>query len=731
MPYLLQALSSWSIAALALGLVVGFVTCEPGRAGSLRGWPKPALVLYGVGLAAAVLQVLPGRYGFWLETALLLGAAYVLGCLLGCLLQGLFAARPAKQTAALQRPDAVSAGAALVASGAAKEVLAEEKSEVAAPSAEPVAPAADAAMAGLSEGVQVLSGHAEALALAVPAALAASGAAEKLLGGEKPAQVAAPSAEPAAPATDAAMAGLSEGVQVLTGHAEALALAVPAALAASGAAEKLLGGEKPAQVAAPSAEPAAPAADAAMAGLSEGVQVLGGHAEALAVAAPAALAAFGAAEKLLAGEKPAQVAAPSAEPAAPAADAAMAGLSEGVQVLGGHAEALAVAAPAALAAFGAAEKLLAGEKPAQVAAPSAEPAAPATDAAMAGLSEGVRVLTGHAEALAVAAPAALAASGAAQKLLSETAARAPSPAPVMEKPDQEEGEDELRRIDGIGKKMMRKLHDLGVRRLGQIAVWTPEQARRIGEQIGEPGRVESENWIKQARLLFGEGEAEFFRAAPERRTASPPPSIERPARAGDEDDLCLIRGVGEKIARELHDAGVWRFSQIAAWTPEQEQWIGEKFVDSGPVARKYWVAQARLLASGVETEYSRAVRSGEARQDTQAHHLDESAAAALHAALPAIIATHANDEIYAGQRPLSLLQPPHGDKDDLARIEGTDQALANRLNALGIWTYAQIARWSIENARWVSLYLAIPGRVEREDWIKQARALAMREKTSA
>ncbi len=167
-----------------------------------------------------------------------------------------------------------------------------------------------------------------------------------------------------------------------------------------------------------------------------------------------------------------------------------------------------------------------------------------------------------------------------------------------------------------------------------------------------------------------------------------------------------------------------RFSQIAAWTPEQEQWIAGKLVHCGPVARKYWVAQARLLASGVDTEFSRAIRLGEARNDAQAAPLDEAAAAALHAALPGIIAPHANDEIYAGQRPLSLLQPPHGEKDDLSAIEGIDPATADRLNALGTWTYAQIARWSVDNGRWIGFYLAFPGRVERENWIGQAQARA-------
>ncbi len=86
----------------------------------------------------------------------------------------------------------------------------------------------------------------------------------------------------------------------------------------------------------------------------------------------------------------------------------------------------------------------------------------------------------------------------------------------------------------------------------------------------------------------------------------------------------------------------------------------------------------------------------------------------LRAALPEIVTPHAHDALYAGVRPLSLLQPPLGEMDDLEKIDGIDPATAERLNALGIWTYTQIACWSNQNVRWIGSYLAFPGRIERE-----------------
>jgi predicted flap endonuclease-1-like 5' DNA nuclease len=108
------------------------------------------------------------------------------------------------------------------------------------------------------------------------------------------------------------------------------------------------------------------------------------------------------------------------------------------------------------------------------------------------------------------------------------------------------------------------------------------------------------------------------------------------------------------------------------------------------------------------------------------HGLDraaEDAAPALRKILPGLSAPQAHDALYPGLRPLALTQPPQDAGDDLEKIAGIDAATAERLNALGVWTYAQIARWSADNVRWAGAYLAFPGRIEREGWVGQAQAL--------
>jgi len=77
-----------------------------------------------------------------------------------------------------------------------------------------------------------------------------------------------------------------------------------------------------------------------------------------------------------------------------------------------------------------------------------------------------------------------------------------------------------------------------------------------------------------------------------------------------------------------------------------------------------------------------------------------------------------------GERPPALPGPRDAVADDLKRIRGIGPQNETRLNALGVYHFGQIAAWTPAEVRWVGAYLAFPGRIEREDWIGQARALA-------
>ncbi|KGF71294.1 NADH dehydrogenase [Hoeflea sp. BAL378] len=73
-------------------------------------------------------------------------------------------------------------------------------------------------------------------------------------------------------------------------------------------------------------------------------------------------------------------------------------------------------------------------------------------------------------------------------------------------------------------------------------------------------------------------------------------------------------------------------------------------------------------------------------------------------------------------RPAGIDRPAN--PDDLKLISGVGPKIEGILHSLGIYTYAQVSSWKKAERDWVDGYLKFKGRIEREDWVKQAKALA-------
>ncbi len=83
------------------------------------------------------------------------------------------------------------------------------------------------------------------------------------------------------------------------------------------------------------------------------------------------------------------------------------------------------------------------------------------------------------------------------------------------------------------------------------------------------------------------------------------------ARGGKADDLKQIKGIGPKLEKLCNSLGFYHFDQIATWTPAEIAWVDENLEGfKGRVTRDTWVAQAKLLAAGGETEFSKRVGKG-------------------------------------------------------------------------------------------------------------------------
>ncbi len=66
---------------------------------------------------------------------------------------------------------------------------------------------------------------------------------------------------------------------------------------------------------------------------------------------------------------------------------------------------------------------------------------------------------------------------------------------------------------------------------------------------------------------------------------------------------------------------------------------------------------------------------------------------------------------------------PKGEPDDLKRIKGLGEELEKRLVKLGITKFEQITNFSDDDIARVDEVLNLEGRMEREDWLGQSRAL--------
>jgi|GEM_PF-260592 len=99
--------------------------------------------------------------------------------------------------------------------------------------------------------------------------------------------------------------------------------------------------------------------------------------------------------------------------------------------------------------------------------------------------------------------------------------------------------------------------------------------------------------------------------APEPAAAAPATDADKPAalsaaRDGGPDDLKKIKGIGPKLEGLLHRMGFYHFDQIAVWSDREIAWVDENLEGfKGRVSRDEWVSQAKVLATGADTEFSK------------------------------------------------------------------------------------------------------------------------------
>ncbi len=134
------------------------------------------------------------------------------------------------------------------------------------------------------------------------------------------------------------------------------------------------------------------------------------------------------------------------------------------------------------------------------------------------------------------------------------------------------------------------------------------------------------------------------------------------------------------------------------------------------------IAAGRPLKPGPQTDRQFSAPVGGPTSLTEA----PAAAAAGDTALAEAPASET--EAVAGVQPKGLEGPRDGKADDLKRVSGIGPKIEGMLNARGIFHFDQIAAWTAAEIAWVDNDLSFKGRIERENWIGQAKSLAAGEK---
>jgi NADH-quinone oxidoreductase subunit E len=87
------------------------------------------------------------------------------------------------------------------------------------------------------------------------------------------------------------------------------------------------------------------------------------------------------------------------------------------------------------------------------------------------------------------------------------------------------------------------------------------------------------------------------------------PSTMDAPRASGADDLKLIKGVGPKMEALLNSLGFWHWDQVGSWGAKEVAWVDQNLEGfKGRVSRDNWVEQAKRLAAGEQTEFSKRAR---------------------------------------------------------------------------------------------------------------------------
>ena len=169
--------------------------------------------------------------------------------------------------------------------------------------------------------------------------------------------------------------------------------------------------------------------------------------------------------------------------------------------------------------------------------------------------------------------------------------------------------DNLKLIRGIGPQNEARLNELGIFQFAQVAEWKAKDEAHYGEVMAFPGRIEREEWVKQAKVLAKGKTTEFSERAKSGDVSSSTakaksddvgtkPAALTAARGAKADNLTAIDGVGNAIEKKMFKFGIFHFDQIANMNKSELAWLGNAVGFPGRPERENWAGEAKRLAAG-------------------------------------------------------------------------------------------------------------------------------------
>ncbi len=255
--------------------------------------------------------------------------------------------------------------------------------------------------------------------------------------------------------------------------------------------------------------------------------------------------------------------------------------------------------------------------------------------------------------------------------------------------------DDLKMISGIGPFIEERLHALDIFTFRQISRFTAQDIETINDAIVYfSGRIERDQWVVQAAELVHREEkrVELFKRISARKGNIYYNRIGT-AKKEEANDLTVISGIGGWIMEKLNVLDIYTFRQISNFTHEDVQTVTEAIeYFPGRIERDEWILQARDLVriAGDKSELLKRIRDRKGRI-----YFDRLGIAHKHEA------------------------------DNLTLIDGLGLWVEERLNTLGIYTFDQISKLTHKDIATITEVLEIiPDRIEKDNWVAQAKILS-------